>query len=205
MLLIILEDPKKLEILKMEQDKKFSKEKKINRYTKKYKEFLENLFIMNNWSINTDIINDVIEKAFQLKKHPYKDEFTERLKMLFEIYGTIDNVIEYLKNENISIAYNTIKKHIKKLLNKKEYTIFFKKSIKNPLEIDGISFFDKWNKNNSGIIIDEKTGYIANKSNLKNRVRKVLENPLKFKNACIEIAGEYSWDVIGGRIIKEIL
>jgi len=187
MILIILEDPEKFEILKIEQDKKFSKEKKINRYTREYNTFLENLFVMNKWSLNKDILNNAIEKAFQLKRHKYNDEFAEKLKMLFEIYGTVDKVIEHLKNQNTTLEYHTIKNHIKKLLSKKEFISIFKKSIKNPLEIEGISFLDKWNKNNSRIIIDENEKRLLqfnSKLRLKIalEIRRILYRSQKSKN-----------------------
>jgi len=54
------------------------------------------------------------------------------------------------------------------------------------------------------VIVNDKTGYIANKDNFAYYVKKILENPSKFKKACAKMASNYSWDKIAKKTIKEI-
>lgn len=54
------------------------------------------------------------------------------------------------------------------------------------------------------VVIPGKTGFIANKTNFAIYVKKVLQNPSKFKKACLKVASDYSWDKIAEKTVKEL-
>lgn len=54
------------------------------------------------------------------------------------------------------------------------------------------------------VVIDNKTGFIADESNFAAYVNSVLENPTNFQEECIRMASNYSWDKIGEQTINEL-
>ena len=168
MRLIVIEDSEKMKIVMKEQKKNFPNKEKINKYSKEYEDFLQKLFIDNNWELTEDVVERVINNTLELKSHPYNINLAENIKDLFEKTGTIEKVIKIL-----NLGDNTVKTHIKKLLNENHYIEIFNKKKPNPLEIEGNTFFEKWNKNNSRLIINEsKTAF--NQFNSKLRIKIAL-------------------------------
>ena len=54
------------------------------------------------------------------------------------------------------------------------------------------------------IVINGKTGFLTTKKSFLNSVKKVLHDPLLYKDNCVKIAYKYSWDKIANNIIKLI-
>jgi hypothetical protein len=154
MRLIVLEDPIKKEIVFQKEQETFS-EKKLIRQTKKYKIFLKNIFSEYKWQNNDHIIEKFINNSLTLKSHPYNISLAEKLKILFENEGTIDDAMKKLEQiEGFRLNNHTVKKHIKKLFNSEHYIKIYSNANHNPLEVNGKNFYDKWDNNNSRIIID---------------------------------------------------
>lgn len=50
------------------------------------------------------------------------------------------------------------------------------------------------------LVVDGRTGYIVDESNIKKRMAMALKNSKKFSKACMKKAEDYYWDSIGRRI-----
>ena len=155
MRLMILEDPIKKEIVAQKEQEIFANNKKLFRQTSIYEKFLQNIFSENKWIIDEDIIEKFIDNSLNLKSHPYNISLAEKLKILFEKEGTIEDAMKKLEQiEGFRLNNHTVKKHIKKLLDSEYYIKIYSNANHNPLEVKGKNFYDKWDNNNSRIIID---------------------------------------------------
>ncbi|MFX1575008.1 MAG: LAGLIDADG family homing endonuclease, partial [Promethearchaeota archaeon] len=174
MLLFILKNSERKEIIDEEKKKAFPKKKKINQFTKEYMDFLQKMFKKYNWNINNDLIENLIKEALTLRTHNYNILIGEKLKELFEMLGTVKLVVDFFMNKGEKLSFQTVKNHIKKLLSREKYINIFSSSKYNPLEILGDSFYDKWEINNSRIIIDKDKRKI-NQFNSILRIKIALE------------------------------
>jgi len=156
MILFILKSSKRIQIINKEKKENFPNSKKINQFTNEYFDFLQKVFKKYNWEIDEDLIENLIDEALTLKTHNYNVAFAEQLKYLFEQLGTVKLVTDFYIELGQKLDIHLIKKYIKRLLNEEKYQKRFKDSEYNPLEISGDSFYERWDKNNSRIIIDKK-------------------------------------------------
>jgi len=174
MILFILRNSKRTEIINKEKTENFPNRKKINQFTMEYMDFLQKVFNKYNWKINSDLVENLIKEALTLKTHNYKISFADKLKDLFEKLGTVKLVVDFYMSKGEKLDSHIIKKHIKKLLSGEKYIKIFKNSKYNPLEVLGDSFYDKWDKNNSRIIIEERSRKVF-QFNSRLRIKIALE------------------------------